>query len=412
VLGSQLIIDLNLENCNENASKGCAVKMEDLYGKTGNKSLTPMNIGKANRSNFTSSERLTPIETGSKSQRQQVFPQNSIPGRLTPIDTSNKATRQPQFQQTGLLNVSSHNSSKLSSSNSGSNQTKTTIDLSHHELNSTQISPISATRRPLVDTSATSHHNGGLNLTRNENPSKKTANVSNFMLLTAEAGVKEMIQSLGLLCLVSLLLALGSLVFLLKIIPGKPIIKQRTVVDHFLTTEESDTVYQVTVAMCALTLSLNLSCLLVCAIQFLFAAKLVKTSQGRLRTTKYLKKASITRVCAIGGFFLSIPLFLIGIVLFTFLHFNETPAIVTSIVIGLGIVFCGGAVIHNVFIWQREKTVIRKGSTSILNGTGKDAYKRTSLGQSHIVLPHATLDLSNGFNGTITAKSLELSTLV
>lgn len=389
--------------------------MEDLYGKTGaNKSLTPMaplDISKSHRSNFPSSGRITPVETNAKSQRQQAFPQNSIPGRLTPIDTSTKTTRQPQFPQNGLLNVSSHNSSKLSSSNSGSNQTKTTIDLSHHELNSTQISPISATRRPLVDTSTTSHHNGGLNLTRNENPSKKAANVSNFMLLTTEAGVKEMIQSLGLLCLVSLLLALGSLVFLLKIIPGNPL-PQRTPMDSFLTEEEGRAVYQVTVAMCALTLSLNLSCLLVCAIQFLFAAKLVKSSQGRLRTTKYLKKASITRVCAIGGFFLSIPLFLIGIVLFTFLHFNETPAIVTSVVIGLGIVFCGGAVIHNVFIWQREKTTLRKGSTSILNGTGKDAYKRTSLGQSHIVLPHATLDLSNGFNGTITAKSLELSTLV
>ena len=34
-------------------------------------------------------------------------------------------------------------------------------------------------------------------------------NVSKLTLLTAEAGVKEMIQSLGLLCLVSLLLALG-----------------------------------------------------------------------------------------------------------------------------------------------------------------------------------------------------------
>jgi len=386
--------------------------MEDLYGKTGAKqSLTTLDISKTHRPNFPPTGRTTPVETSAKSQRQQAFPQNSIPGRLTPIDTSSKATRQPQFPQNGLLNVSSHNSSKLSSSNSGSNQTKTTIDLSHHELNSTQISPISATRRPLVDTSTTSHHNGGLNLTRNENPSKKTANVSNFMLLTTEAGVKEMIQSLGLLCLVSLLLALGSLVFLLKIIPGNPL-PQRTPMNNFLTEAESSTVYQVTVAMCALTLSLNLSCLLVCAIQFLFAAKLVKSSQGRLRTTKYLKKASITRVCAIGGFFLSIPLFLIGIVLFTFLHFNETPAIVTSVVIGLGIVFCGGAVIHNVFIWQREATVLRKGSNSILNGTGKDTYKRTSLGQSHIVLPHATLDLSNGFNGTITAKSLELSTLV
>ena len=136
----------------------------------------------------------------------------------------------------GLLNVSSHNSSKLSSSNSGSNVTKTTVDLSHHELNSTQISPISArerelgARRPLVDTSVNNSHvtnsthiNGGLNLSRNtetlsrtENREQRTkagagnGNVSNLMLLTTESGVKEMIQSLGLLCLVSLLLALGN----------------------------------------------------------------------------------------------------------------------------------------------------------------------------------------------------------
>jgi len=278
-------------------------------------------------------------------------------------------------------------------------------------------------RRPLVDTSTTSsHHNGGLKITANgglnTTGAKKPQNVSQLMLLTAEAGVKEMIQSLGLLALVSLLLALGSLVFLLKIIPdGSPGATSSSSASqsdvNLLTSAEAVTVYQVTVAMCALTLSLNLSCLLVCAIQFLFAAKLVKSSNGRLRTTKYLKKASLTRTCAIGGFFLSIPLFLIGIVLFTFLHFNETPAIVTSVVIGLGIVFCGAAVIHNVFVWQREKTVIRKGSGTILNASTKELYKRASiLGQSHIVLPHATLDLSNGFNGTITAKSLELSTLV
>ena len=36
------------------------------------------------------------------------------------------------------------------------------------------------------------------------------------------------------------------------------------------------------------------------------------TSSSSPRTTKYLKKASLTRTCAIGGFFLSIPLFLIG----------------------------------------------------------------------------------------------------
>ena len=66
----------------------------------------------------------------------------------------------------------------------------------------------------------------------------------------------------------------------------------------------------------------------------------------------------------------------------------------------------------NTFLCYQEKTVSRKSSTSMVSGPGKDTYKRASSGQSHIVLPHATLDLSNGFNGTITAKSLELSTLV
>jgi len=350
------------------------------------------------------SGRVSPAETGNK----RPGPQSAFSGRLTPLDTSLASKGRPgqtNLHQNGLLNLSSHNSSKLSSSNSGSNVTKTTVDLSQHELNSTQISPISAGRR----------HNGGLKISRagRDNQRRKTssANVSNLMLVTADAGVKEMIQSLGLLCLVSLLLALGSLVFLLKILPSPRPLPHTNIQENLLTDLESRTVHQVTVAMIALTLSLNLSCLLVCAIQFLFAAKLVKSSQGRIRTTKYLKKASITRTCAIAGFFLSIPLFLIGIVLFTFLHFNETPAIVTSVVIGVGIVFCGAAVIHNVFIWQREKTALRKSNTSVVGGSLKE-NKNRSLTQSHILLPHATLDLSNGFNGTIMAKSLELSTLV
>lgn len=126
------------------------------------------------------------------------------------------------------------------------------------------------------------HQNGGLNITsgmgdrsrRKLNASIVPANVSKFMLKSKEAGVKEMITSLALLCLVSLLLALLSLVFLLKI-----------------SSPESDRNYdpdlvvvnEVTLAMCALTLLLNLCCLLVCAIQFLFAVKLVKSAHGRAR---------------------------------------------------------------------------------------------------------------------------------
>ena len=87
-----------------------------------------------------------------------------------------------------------------------------------------------------------------------------------------ETGVKEMLTSLGLLCLVSLLLALLSLTFLLKISP----ITAAT--STLISPEEYAIVYQVTLALCALALSLNLCCLLVCAIQFLFAVKLVKSS--------------------------------------------------------------------------------------------------------------------------------------
>lgn len=47
-----------------------------------------------------------------------------------------------------------------------------------------------------------------------------------------------------------------------------------------------------------------------------------------------------------------------GIILYTFTQFHSTPAIVTSILIGVGILFCGGAMVHNVFIWQKEKTTV------------------------------------------------------
>ncbi|KOB71382.1 Uncharacterized protein OBRU01_13748 [Operophtera brumata] len=81
---------------------------------------------------------------------------------------------------------------------------------------------------------------------------------------SSRGATEEALTSLALLCLVSLLLALLALLFLLKIsapVTGAP--------------EEFAVVYEVTLALCALTLSLNLCCLLVCAIQFLFAVKLV-----------------------------------------------------------------------------------------------------------------------------------------
>lgn len=58
----------------------------------------------------------------------------------------------------------------------------------------------------------------------------------------------------------------------------------------------------------------------------------------------------------------------IGIILYTFTQFHSTTAIATSILIGIGILFCGGAMVHNVFVWQKEKTIsLRQQMTMPLN---------------------------------------------
>lgn len=94
-------------------------------------------------------------------------------------------------------------------------------------------------------------------------------------------GVKEILTSLGLLCLISLLLALLSLIFLLKISPVTAAdMKDLMRAEQFtiISPDEYVTVYEVTLALCALSLSLNLCCLLVCSVQFLFAVKLTRSS--------------------------------------------------------------------------------------------------------------------------------------
>ncbi|XP_045450322.1 uncharacterized protein LOC123659103 [Melitaea cinxia] len=192
---------------------------------------------------------------------------------------------------------------------------------------------------------------------------------------STRAATEEALTSLALLCLVSLLLALLALLFLLKI--SAPATSAP---------EEFAVVYEVTLALCALTLSLNLCCLLVCAIQFLFAVKLVHSpSAPNGRSNKYLQKSAITRVCAVGGFFISIPVFLTGIILYTFIQFHSTPAIVTSVFIGVGIVFCGCAMVHNVFVWQKEKTnLVKAFRTPDLNTTNMNTSNGVIMGNGHL----------------------------
>uniref|UniRef100_A0A1B6DUP8 Uncharacterized protein n=1 Tax=Clastoptera arizonana TaxID=38151 RepID=A0A1B6DUP8_9HEMI len=312
------------------------------------------------------------------------------------------------------LNLSYGHSRVVPNHNHTHSLNVSTLSTSKHSLggNSSSVSPLGVSSPKVA--------NGGLHISRIEQqPSLIPVNVSRFMDKTKEAGVKEMLTSLGLLCLVSLLLALLSLIFLLKISPVTASEVRELLRSEQLTVISPDeyvVVYEVTLALCALSLSLNLCCLLVCAVQFLFAVKLVRDSPGGERTNKYLKKSAITRVCAVGGFFISIPVFLTGIILYTFIQFHSTPAIVTSVLIGLGIIFCGCAMVHNVFVWQREKT------NAVRALAQQQRLHHQALQLSHIDvakpreasgsvspggIPHATLDLSS-----VTTTPHELSTLV
>ncbi|CAG2123102.1 unnamed protein product, partial [Medioppia subpectinata] len=73
-------------------------------------------------------------------------------------------------------------------------------------------------------------------------------------------------------------------------------------------------------------------------------------------TYEFLKKTSHIRVAAVGAFLVSIPIFFTGVILFTFVNFDEVPALATSVIIGLAIIFCGIASVQNVYLWQWEKT--------------------------------------------------------
>jgi len=162
-----------------------------------------------------------------------------------------------------------------------------TLSTSKHSLggNSSSVSPgtapLALVHAPLAPAPPPKMANGGLHLARRVPPAAThiTRVVAAAGKGAGPVGVREMMTSLALLCLVSLLLALLALIFLLKISPAAEV-APRAAELSVVTFEEYVVVYEVTLALCALTLSLNLCCLLVCAIQFLFAVKLARTPHG------------------------------------------------------------------------------------------------------------------------------------
>ena len=111
-------------------------------------------------------------------------------------------------------------------------------------------------------------------------PTKRTESFCERLVppLPRDARVKRMLCCLGLLCLSSLLLAILASIFLLKVTPldvdefSHLISGYRRAVDA----HQYIKLYEVTVALSALSVCLNLCCLLVCAIQFVLCIKLSK----------------------------------------------------------------------------------------------------------------------------------------
>lgn len=59
----------------------------------------------------------------------------------------------------------------------------------------------------------------------------------------------------------------------------------------------------------------------------------------------------------------------------------------TSVFIGLGIVFCGCAMVHNVFVWQKEKTNVVK-EQSLQQNSYHTIISPNVLNQSHVSTAH------------------------
>ncbi|XP_074650456.1 uncharacterized protein LOC141905488 [Tubulanus polymorphus] len=181
-------------------------------------------------------------------------------------------------------------------------------------------------------------------------------------LVELDYGIDKSILSLGLMALTSLVLALFSTLFLFRLgsmQADEPLMKNKpsTTLRNRLIT--SVTMYEnfqdVTIALCSFILMLNLCCLLVSSMQCFYAAKILKVPQGELRAFKYLKECNNSRFLAATGLFISIPITIIAMILYMLMEFNMISAIIGSVVLAIGIIFCLFSMVHDTYFWCQEK---------------------------------------------------------
>ncbi|XP_018008204.1 uncharacterized protein LOC108665915 [Hyalella azteca] len=224
----------------------------------------------------------------------------------------------------------------------------------HHLTNTSNTSSINNT---------TTSINGGIypppmrnGVLKNASPSSAAGLLPRILLpgRRISSSSRGLLQTLGFLCLTSLIMASLALTFLLELIPSDGLTSDASGSNSSAVLPYK-VARDVSIPLAAVTLSLDLFCLLVCAAQFMFALKLQQTAGGEDRAAHYLRQSSVSRVCAVTGFFLSVPLLLTGVLVHTLLVLRSIPATIMSAFIGAGILLCGVSMIHNVAVWQRHK---------------------------------------------------------
>nr|KAG5703658.1 hypothetical protein BaRGS_002532 [Batillaria attramentaria] len=76
---------------------------------------------------------------------------------------------------------------------------------------------------------------------------------------------------------------------------------------------------------------------------------------AKTRSVKYLRECSSSRFIAVMGFFLSIPAFLVALMLAILLKLTPGPALTSCVMLGVGVLFCVLSVMQNVYHWRVEK---------------------------------------------------------
>lgn len=158
-------------------------------------------------------------------------------------------------------------------------------------------------------------------------------------------GVHSNIATIGLMSVLSLAISILAMQLLLTM-SGKGTPNNDTVKYKLVDIGVYEGFYQATVALSSVVVMLNLTCTLVCTMQCFFVSRLLKLRRGYRRAFIYLKECSAVRLISVTGFFLSIPTFLLALILYCIMELRSTAAIISIVVIGLGLVLCFAAYIE------------------------------------------------------------------